>query len=145
MRKIILIFAITLAFVSELKAQDNNIFKAKLTSSEEGVGMVINFYDKDVVVEGQELLGCVAGYIFADYDYRKWIIVDADITDESTAELTVVNDYGSEDLTALLKVDSEGKYTLKQLKGSAIKFSKEKKWLKIPKNLIFTGKEMLED
>lgn len=52
----------------------------------------------------------------------------------------MVNDYGSEDLQATLTKNNDGTYTLKQIEGSTIKIARNRKWVKMPKTLIFTRK-----
>ena len=46
-------------------------------------------------------------------------------------------DYGSEDLTAELKRNSDGTYTLTRLAGSTMKIVVNNKWVKIPKDITF--------
>ena len=50
---------------------------------------------------------------------------------------TIINDYGSEDLVADLVILSDGTYELQQKEGSSIKIARNRKWVKIPKNLVF--------
>lgn len=129
-----------LAFATMCVAQsENTTFKGTLTNDQYNVYLKINFYDQNIKVPGQEVFGEMAGF-FGDYkDGRKWLITDVKISGK-TAALSITNDYGSEDLTAELTQDSDGKYTLKQLKGSTIKIARNRKWVKIPKNLVFIKK-----
>ena len=60
--------------------------------------------------------------------------------DGRTATLDIVNDYGSEDLVALLRVDSDGSYTLTQQEGSTMKVAGKGKWIRLPKVMGFTKK-----
>ena len=64
-------------------------------------------------------------------------MVEAEIQGNK-ALLTIVNDYGSEDLTATLIHNTDGTFTLRQDSGSAIKIVKDRKWVKIPKVITFT-------
>ena len=85
---------------------------------------------------GRVASGDMAGF-FGDYkDGRKWLITEVSIKDQ-TASLSIINDYGSEDLTAELSVTPEGKYIFKQLKGSTMKIARNRKWLKLPKTIEF--------
>ena len=89
-----------------------------------------------IKVPGHEIFGDMAGF-FGDYkDGRKWLITEVSIKDQ-TASLSIINDYGSEDLTAELSVTPEGKYIFKQLKGSTMKIARNRKWLKLPKTIEF--------
>ena len=56
---------------------------------------------------------------------------------KTTARLEIVNDYGSEDLTATLTLNGDGTFTLKHLDGSTIKIAVNKKWVKLQKTLVF--------
>ncbi len=54
------------------------------------------------------------------------------------ASLDIINDYGSEDLTATLTYNSIDKtYILTQIQGSNIKIARNRKWIKMPKILAF--------
>lgn len=85
---------------------------------------------------GQEVFGKVAGYLGAKRDTRKWIISDVTIKG-NTATLTIINDYGSEDLVATLTRNADGTYTLKQVEGSTIRIVVNNKWVKLPKTMLF--------
>lgn len=112
-------------------------FKGKIYNKEYNVYLDINFYDNNVSVPGQDVFGQLPGYFGDKKDSRKWLITDATIQG-NTASLSIINDYGSEDLTAELVFNKDGTYTLKQLDGSTIKIVRNKKWQKIPKKLDFT-------
>lgn len=115
---------------------DSTIFKGTLTNKEYNVYLKIDLYDQNIKVPGQEIFGDMAGF-FGDYkDGRKWLITEVSIKDQ-TASLSIINDYGSEDLTAELSVTPEGKYIFKQLKGSTMKIARNRKWLKLPKTIEF--------
>ena len=47
----------------------------------------------------------------------------------------MINDYGSEDLTATLTAENDSVYVLKQIEGSTLKIPNNGKWLKLPKTL----------
>ncbi len=117
--------------------QDSVLFKGKVYNKELGVYLAIDFYDKKVKVPGQDIFGEIPGYFGDKQDGRKWLITDAKI-DGKTAHLSIINDYGSEDLTADLKLLSDGSYELQQIDGSNIKIARNRKWVKIPKKLKFT-------
>ncbi|GAB6982876.1 hypothetical protein JCM15908A_12510 [Prevotella dentasini JCM 15908] len=102
--------------------------------------MDINFNKKNILVPNQEIFGEVPGYFGAKRDTRKWIISDVTIS-ENSATLTIINDYGSEDLTARLTYAPDGSYILEQLSGSTIRIVVNKKWVKIPKKLILVKQQ----
>lgn len=119
---------------------DSTLFKGKITNKEYDVYMNIDFYHKNLKVPGQELFGEMPGYFGDRRDSRKWLITDADI-EGKTAHLSIINDYGSEDLTADLIAFPDGSYELQQKEGSNLKIARNRKWVKIPKNLKFTNKQ----
>ena len=154
-RKIILTIMAMLAFSTNILAQDNlpttknetssskngklihtndSIFKTHLVNDEFQVWMDIDFYHNNITVPRQEIFGEVPGYFGAVRDTRKWIISDATIKGKK-ALLTIINDYGSEDLKAVLKRNSDGTYTLTRLEGSTMKIVVNNKWVKIPKDV----------
>ena len=116
---------------------DSTLFKGKITNKEYDVYMNIDFYHKNLKVPGQELFGEMPGYFGDRRDSRKWLITDADI-EGKTAHLSIINDYGSEDLTADLIALPDSSYELHQKEGSNLKIARNRKWVKIPKNLKFT-------
>ena len=116
---------------------DSTLFKGKITNKEYDVYMNIDFYHKNLKVPGQELFGEMPGYFGDRRDSRKWLITDADI-EGKTAHLSIINDYGSEDLTADLIALPDGSYELQRKEGSNLKIARNRKWVKIPKNLKFT-------
>ena len=51
--------------------------------------------------------------------------------------MTMINDFGSEDLEASLTRKNDSIYIFKQEKGSTVKIPKNGKWQKLPKTLEF--------
>ena len=121
---------------SKIAQNNDSIFKAHLVNDEFQVWMDIDFYHNNIIVPRQEIFGEVPGYFGAVRDTRKWIISDAVIKGKK-AILTIINDYGSEDLKAELKRNSDGTYTLTRIEGSTMKIVVNNKWVKIPKEIIF--------
>ena len=119
-------------------AQENtdSIFKGRIENAEYQVWIEMNFYENNVKVPQQAVLGELPGYFGAKRDSRKWLILDTDIKG-NIATITLVNDYGSEDLVATLTRNADGTYTLAQKSGSTLKIAVNNKWVKIPKKLVF--------
>ena len=115
---------------------DTIIFKTHIENKEYQVWLDIDFYKQDIIIPGQEIFGEVPGYLGAKRDTRKWIIVDYSISGNA-AKLTIINDYGSEDLEASLTYNGDGTYTFKQIKGSTIEIVVNNKWVKLPQKMIF--------
>uniref|UniRef100_UPI003FEDA12A hypothetical protein n=1 Tax=Prevotella sp. TaxID=59823 RepID=UPI003FEDA12A len=132
------IFATFLCLISiSCMAQtDSTLFKGKITNKEFDVYLYIDFYHKNLKVPGQELFGEMPGYFGDRRDSRKWLITDA-IIEGKTAHLSIINDYGSEDLTADLVLMPDGSYELQQKDGSTMKIARNRKWVKLPKKVIF--------
>ncbi len=104
--------------------------------------MRINLYDNDIKIPGQEIFGEIAGFLRSDDDSRCWIITSAEVNEKKhTANLEIINDYGSEDLTATLSYNpKDSVYTLKQNAGSTIKIARNRKWVKLPSTMQFKRK-----
>lgn len=120
----------------KLAAQNDKVFHTYIYNDEFKVYMDINLYENNVIVPNQELFGETPGYFGAKRDERKWLITSAKIDGKNSATLEIVNDYGSEDLTATLTYNPEdGSYVLKQKSGSRIKIVVNRKWVKIPTEL----------
>lgn len=138
------LFILMFALLASLKlaAQNDKVFHTYIYNDEFKVYMDINLYENNVIVPNQELFGETPGYFGAKRDERKWLITSAKIDGKNTATLEIVNDYGSEDLTATLTFNPEdGSYVLKQKSGSRIKIVVNRKWVKIPTELKFVPRK----
>ena len=111
-------------------------FHAYIINNEYDVYLRINFYDEDITVPGQELYGQLPGFLGKKHNSFCWLITSAKIKDK-TATLSMINDYGSEDLVATLTQKNDSIYVLKQDEGSTLKVPKNGKWQKLPKTLEF--------
>ena len=130
-----LLFSALMAFVSStIHAQENdNAFRAYLYNNDYNVFLNINFYEQNITVPGQELYGQLPGYLGKQNNTFCWVITSAKLKDDNTAEIMLINDYGSEDLTARLTRQNDSIYTFRQLDGSALKVPKNGRWQKLPK------------
>lgn len=135
MKKVLFLLIICI-FSLQMKAQDSKVFKGHLCNNEFKVYLDIDFYANNIIVPGQEIFGELPGYFGALRDSRKWLITSVKLTDPTTAILSITNDYGSEDLEAILKLQKDGSYVLQQKKGSRIKIVVDRKWVKIPTDLV---------
>lgn len=109
-------------------------FRAYLYNNEYDVYLRIDFYDESITIPGQDLYGKLPGYLGKKNNNFCWVITSADVSG-STAHISLINDYGSEDLTATLTAKSDSLYELKQVEGSTLKVPKNGKWQKLPKTL----------
>ena len=136
MRKTCLtIIALWLTISTFAEKKDSTAFRAYLYNNEYEVYLRINLYDEDIKVPGQELYGTLPGYLGKKNNSFCWVVTSARIKDSKTATLDMINDYGSEDLTATLIRKNDSIYILKQESGSTLKVPKNSKWQKIPKTL----------
>ena len=111
-------------------------FRADLYNNEYEVYLRIDFYDETITVPGQDLYGQLPGYLGKKNNSFCWLITSARIEGKK-ANLALINDYGSEDLTATLTCKNDSIYILKQEEGSQLKVPKNGKWQKLPKTLEF--------
>jgi hypothetical protein len=137
MKKII-ISVLVAFFTVSANAQGSSIFKGYIYNGEYQVYINMDLYKNNITVPNQEIYGELPGYFGANRDTRKWLFTSAEITDSTTAKLEITNDYGSEDLEATLKKLPNGTYELEQREGSTMKIAVNRKWVKIPKKIIFT-------
>ena len=136
MKKMLLLLAATIA-TTLAAAQEARPFSGEIRNEEHKIYIRMNLYDKDMTIPGQDVLGQVNGYIGSTQSASKWMIIDSRIIDDNTAEIDVVNDYGSEDFTATLKLNADGTYTYDKRGGSTLKFAVKGKWQKIPGKVDF--------
>jgi hypothetical protein len=138
MNKIILTLA--LFFVALNATGQDTIFNGKIVNSEYNIYLCMNFYNPSIVVPGQSVFGKLPGYIGTTKSNYVWLITSAKITDKNTASLSLINDYGSEDLTCTLIFNADSTYTLKQEDGATLKIVADRKYVKIPKSIILKRK-----
>jgi hypothetical protein len=134
MNKLIAISLLCLTAICVKAQSKNEPFRAYLYNNEYDVFLRINFYEQDVNVPGQDLFGQVPGYLGKKNNSFAWLITSAKINGDK-AKLQLINDYGSEDLTATLTRKNDSIYVLKQESGSTLKVPNKGKWLKLPKTL----------
>ena len=139
MRKLVLIWLFCAIANAQAAAQNDSIFNRTIYNKDENIYLVMNFREKNVLIEGQEFLGEMAGYLGDFQDFRKWYILEADVVDEYNANIEITNDEGSEDLKASITYDPANQtYTLQQLEGSTLRTARNRKWHKLPKKLVYT-------
>ena len=134
---ILLMFLAVSLFAS---AQEGRPFDVTISSEEHKISIRMNLYDKNVSVPGQDVLGAVDGYFYSSQSRNIWLIVDSRITGKNTAEIEVINDYGSEDFTAVIKHNADGTYSYRKKGGSTLKFGVRGKWQKLPGAFVLREK-----
>lgn len=135
----ILLALLPLAMAAKVNGadKDSTTFKGYLYNQKYDVFIVMDFYNNNVTVPQQEIYGAMSGYFGDSKDGRKWLFTSATIKNGKTAEIQIINDYGSEDLTATLTTDDGKNFKLRQGKGSTLKIARNRKWQKMPKELDF--------
>ena len=134
-RLLFILITYHISLITSFAQSEGTPFRAYLINNEYEVYLRINFYDEDIEVPGQELYGPLPGFLGKKNNSFCWVITAAEIKDDKTATLSLINDYGSEDLTATLTQKNDSIYILKQEKGSTLKVPKNGKWQKLPKTL----------
>ena len=134
MKKIIATFILTLMLSPVFAQESKKPFRAYLINKEYSVYLRIDFYQENISVPGQDLYGKLPGYLSKQHNSFCWLITSAEV-DGNKATLQMINDYGSEDLTATLTAESDSIYVLKQIEGSTLKIPNNGKWQKLPKTL----------
>ena len=137
MKKLFLIFIVFHLSILSVSAQNTaKPFRAYIYNNDYEVFMRLDLYNESITVPGQELYGELPGYLGKKHNSFCWLITSSKIEGQ-TAELQMINDYGSEDLTATLTVENDSLYVLRQVEGSTLKVPKEGKWQKLPSKLVF--------
>lgn len=116
---------------------DSTLLKGTFSNEEYNIYITIDLYKQNVKVPGADIYGEMPGYLGDRRDWRKWLFATAKITKPGEAKLEITNDYGSEDLEAVLKVSPNGTAELIQGEGSTIKIARNRKWVKLPGKIDF--------
>lgn len=115
-------------------------FSGRIECAELNVYMVMDFAGGKLTAPGHELVGEVAGYMAKHGNGFFWLATSAKVKGDK-AELTLINDYGSEDLRATLTQKDDSTYIFRQIDGSTIKLPNKGKWQKMPKEMVFKRKK----
>ena len=134
----ILLLAVLLLFTMYGKAQTvtDSTFVGKISNDELKIYLVMNLIEKKVIVPQQEVFGEVDGYMGCKDTAHVWTIVSSEIKGH-TARIKMINNYGSEDITATITLEKDGSFTYKHISGSTLKFPVGQKWYKIPSKVSF--------
>lgn len=122
------------------------IFNGYYYSQEYQVYFRLNLSEQGMEVPNHELLGNMPGYLAKNHNNFYWLITDWKYSKAHkkskapTIDLSLINDYGSEDFTATLKKINDSIYSFKQTEGNILKIPNNGKWQKLPKELLFKKK-----
>ena len=134
MKKTIATILLLRALLQANAEEKSGPFRAYLFNKEYNVFLKIDFYKQDITVPGQDLYGELPGYLSKRSNTFCWLITSVDVKG-NTATLQMINDYGSEDLTATLTAKSDSIFVLKQIDGGTLKVPNNGKWQKLPKTM----------
>ena len=137
MRYYLLTTMLVVATMKCFAQKDSTAFRAYLINNEYEVYLRINFYDQNIKIPGQELYGELPGFLGKKNNSFCWVITSCEVVNDKKATLQLINDFGSEDLTATLTRKNDSIYTLRQNEGNPIKVPFKGKWQKLPKVLDF--------
>lgn len=132
MRRLLLPIAL-IALALSARAQ---VFQGRVDCEELNVYMVMDFEHGQTLAPGHELVGEVSGYMAKNGNGFYWLVTSAKVSGKK-ATLTMINDYGSEDLTATVVQKNDSTYIFTAGKGSTIKLPNKGKWQKMPKEMTF--------
>ena len=135
MRNFLLFILLSTAVWKGYAQQNNTAFRAYLYNNEYEVYLRINFYDQNITIPGQELYGELPGYLGKKNNSFCWVITSCKVESEKKATLQLINDFGSEDLTATLTRKNDSIYVMRQGDGNPIKVPSKGKWQKLPKTI----------
>lgn len=116
---------------------DTTTFKGHFANKEYNIYICLDAYAKNILVPDQEIFGALSGYLGDNQDSRKWLFTGSSIRRPGELTLSVINDYGSEDLVATLTRQNDTTFVLRQGEGSVLKIARNRKWQKLPKSLTF--------
>ena len=136
MRKLIILALITICPV----LAHSQSLKGYYYNEQYQVYLYLNADSSSIKVPGQDIYGDLPGYFGSKRDSRLWLIVECERVNAHKAEIEVINDYGSEDFTATVKLLDDNTIVYEHKNGSTLKFPVNKKWQKIPSKLKFQKK-----
>lgn len=137
MKHIALTAAMALLSLGAWSQTDSTLFRGYFENREYDVYLRLDLYAQNIVVPGQDYYGALPGYLGKVNNPFCWLFVSARLKGEREALLSVVNDYGSEDLEATLTAPDDSTLLLRQDEGSTIKVPRDRKWQKLPKTIAF--------
>lgn len=136
MKRILFILTVIWISIGVHAQQESKPFKGYFFNEEYEVYIRMNLHDNMDIPE-HELYGELPGFLAKQYNGFYWVMTNAEIVNDKKAVVEFINDYGSEDLTATLRLPDESTLILEQGSGSTIKVPKNGKWQKLPSKLTF--------
>ena len=139
MIKVLVLSLLTACSLNLSAQQESKPFKGYFWNEEYKVYLKINLHDSDISVPSHELFGTLPGYLGKQYNNFFWLITDSKVNKQK-ATISLINDFGSEDLKATLSLKGDSIIIFKQGNGSTLKVPYKGKWQKLPSQLEFKRK-----
>ncbi len=109
-------------------------FKGDFINDEHKIKLSLNLYEDNIPVPGFELDSCY-GYLQGSIN-GVWMILQVKSIETDKSLVRAVSERGG-DAQDLLITNDDGKIIVRQIKGACIKGVSERKYKKLPKNIIF--------
>ena len=109
MKKLITIAFLLLADYALWAQTPCDDFRAYLYNKEYGVFLKIDLCDESITIPDQDFYGSLPGYMGKKVNNFIWLITSAEVKEKS-AKLTMINEFGSEDLIASLVRENDSLY-----------------------------------
>ena len=135
MNKYVIILISLFISISISAQKDDKVFKGYFYNNEYNIYLIIDLYEMDVEVPNHSMFGNLPGYLGKRLNNFYWLVTSGKIKNKTSAELDMINDFGSEDVKISLKQINDSTFILRQEKGSSIKIANNGKWQKLPKEL----------
>ena len=140
MKRIISCILFALSMSSIVKAQTTSPFVCVLDNADYDIVLTLDLDSQNISVPNHDLFGPLGGYLSKKRNSFYWLVVSSEVNGNK-AILTLVNDYGSEDIEASLTKKNDSTYIFKQLDGSPLKVPNNGKWQKLPKVMEFKKRQ----
>lgn len=140
MRRILVCSLLSFTMLAAWGQKEPEHFKGYFYNNEYNVYLKINFHECNIVVPNHDLFGNLPGYLGKKNNSFYWLITSCKVQNNKEADIELINDYGSEDLTATFTKENDSIFVLRQKDGSTLKVPNKGKWQKLPKRLEFIKK-----
>ena len=134
------LFALYIGIGTMAAQNAQKTFAGLFVNDEYNIYLKIDLYSNGIEVPEHEMFGLLPGYLGKKHNNFYWLITSYNIKSKKTANLELINDYGSEDLTASITMKNDSTFILKQIKGSDLKVPNKGKWQKIPSEIVLKKK-----
>ena len=134
------LFALYIGIGTMAAQNAHKTFAGLFVNDEYNIYLKIDLYSDGIEVPEHEMFGLLPGYLGKKHNNFYWLITSYNIKSKKTANLELINDYGSEDLTASITMKNDSTFILKQIKYSDLKVPNKGKWQKIPSEIVLKKK-----